>query len=85
MLTHPDAEQAVRLTLFNWQPHGQPYDGLPASLDVAVARRHERLVVETLDATDLAAARQPPPAAVSAFTLDLRLCQAASTGASSTP
>ncbi|MCP5298108.1 MAG: transglutaminase family protein [Chromatiaceae bacterium] len=85
VLTHPDAEQAVRLTLFNWQPHGQPYDGLPASLDVAVARRHERLVVETLDATDLAAARQPPPAAVSAFTLDLRLCQAASTGASSTP
>jgi len=76
-LSHPDVAQAVRVTLHNWHPHGTAYDGLPGSLDVAEARRRERLVVETFDAAELSAALPLPADAVSGYTLDLRVCQIA--------
>ncbi len=76
-LTHPDVPQAVRVTLHNWHPHGAAYDGLPGSLEIADARRRERLVVETLDAAELPAALPLPADAVNGYTLDLRLCQTA--------
>ena len=51
------------------------YDGLPGSLEIADARRRERLVVEQLDATELPAASPLPAGALDGYTLDLRRCQ----------
>jgi uncharacterized protein (DUF2126 family) len=73
-LSHPDLSSALRVTLHNWHPHGMAYDGLPGSLEVAAARRRERLVVETLDTAERTDARQPPAGAISRYTLDLRSC-----------
>ena len=74
-LSHPDVVQAARITLHNWHPHGAAYDGLPGSLEVADVRRRERLLVETITASQLPAARPAPAEAVTPYTLDLRLCQ----------
>jgi uncharacterized protein (DUF2126 family) len=74
-LSHPDLSQAVRVTLHNWHPHGAAYDGLPGSLEIADARRRERLVVEMFDAAQQSAALPRPADAVTGYTLDLRLCQ----------
>jgi uncharacterized protein (DUF2126 family) len=76
-LSHPDVPQAARLALHNWHPHGAAYDGLPGSLEIADARRRERLAVETLDPAELPAARPLPDDAMKGYTLDLRLCQIA--------
>jgi len=76
-LSHPDVSRALRVTLHNWHPHGAAYDGLPGSLEIADARRRERLVVETLEAAQLPAALPMPADAINGYTLDLRLCQIA--------
>ena len=78
-LSHPDVPQAARAALHNWHPHGTAYDGLPGSLEIADARRRERLVVETFDAAQLPTALPLPADAMQGYTLDLRLCQFAPT------
>lgn len=74
-LSHPDVAGVLRATLHNWHPHGMPYDGLPESIEIADARRRERLVVERLDAAELPAASPLPAGALDGYTLDLRRCQ----------
>ena len=74
-LSHPDISPVLRATLHNWHPHGMAYDGLPRSLEVADARRRERLVAEVLDAAEPTAALPPPVDAINGYTLDLRLCR----------
>ncbi|MCB1925850.1 MAG: transglutaminase family protein [Gammaproteobacteria bacterium] len=76
-LSHPDVDEVARCTLHNWHPHGAAYDGLPATLVIADARRRERLVVETFAATQRPAARSLPAAALMPYTVDLRVCQIA--------
>ena len=77
VLSHPDVSQAARITLHNWHPHGAAYDGLPASLEIADARRRERMVVEPIESSELPAALPLPADAVTGYTLDLRVCQVA--------
>jgi len=76
-LSHPDIAPVLRATLHNWHPHGMAYDGLPGSLEIADARRRERLVVETLNAAEPQSALELPAGAIDGCTLDLRLCQVA--------
>lgn len=74
VLEHPDLPSALQVTLHNWHPQGLPYDGLPATLDDAAARRAERLVVREVARSDIAQAATPPAGALRGYTLDLRLC-----------
>ena len=61
-----------RITLYDWQPQGLPYDGLPDTLEEAQRRRRERFVVEEIAACDVPAAVPPPARAVTDCCLDLR-------------
>jgi uncharacterized protein (DUF2126 family) len=71
-LLPPGAQRGLRVTLHDWQPQGQPYDGLPDSIDEARRRIRERFVVEEI-ASDQAPDAVPPPAvALSDYCLDLR-------------
>ena len=74
VLEHPDLPSALQVTLHNWHPQGLPYDGLPATLEDATARRAERLVVSEVPRSDIAQAAAPPIGALHGYTLDLRLC-----------
>jgi uncharacterized protein (DUF2126 family) len=67
--THPTA---VRASLFTWRPDGSAYPGLPEDKADALRRRAERFVVEPLAAAQLPAPKEPRPAALSPFCLDLR-------------
>lgn len=72
VLTHPRANAALRLTLFDWHPRGEPYEGLPVSREEARKRRAERLVIESVDLQALSAPRDAPDAAYSEYCFDLR-------------
>lgn len=72
VLTHPRTDHALRLTLFDWHPRGEPYDGLPASRAVARLRRAERLVVEVVELQTLPQPVQAPDPAYSDYCFDLR-------------
>ncbi|MGE0013982.1 MAG: transglutaminase family protein [Azoarcus sp.] len=72
VLTHPRTGNALRLSLFDWQPRGEPYDGLPDSRAEARRRRAERLVSENMDAQVLGDAREAPAPAYAEYCFDLR-------------
>lgn len=71
-LTHPAVDEALTLSLHNWRADGGPYSGLPDSLGEAERRRSERLVVKRVPRSGLAAAKAPPEAALTPYSLDLR-------------
>ena len=74
-LVPPAAGQdAVRVTLHEWQPQALPYEGLPVSLEEAANRRAERFVVERLSASTTPEVRDPPAEAISDYCVDLRRC-----------
>ena len=75
MLVPPAARQdAVRVTLHEWQPQALPYEGLPLSLEEAANRRAERFVVERVPACTTLEMREPPAEAISDYCVDLRRC-----------
>jgi len=70
LLWHDDDQaRAYRITVHEWRPDGEAYEGLPANLDAAARRRQQRIVCTEV-------AREPtraaPAEALSACTLDLR-------------
>jgi uncharacterized protein (DUF2126 family) len=71
-LLPPEGENALRVTLHEWQPQGAPYQGLPESLEEAIRRRGERFVVEELTSASAIEVLTPPAEAVSGYCLDLR-------------
>ena len=72
MLSHPRQSAALRVTLHEWKPQGGGYDGLPADLDEAAARRAERFVVERLTTAPTAPPLEPPFRALTPHCFDLR-------------
>ena len=73
-LTHPELDQALWATLCNWHPEGLAYDGLPGDLAQAAARRAERLLTRIAPRSQMPPAKTPAARALSAYTLDLRVC-----------
>lgn len=71
-LWHPAHPEALQLTLHDWRPDGRAYDGLPADLEEATARRLGRAVAELRPAPAAASLRAPPPEALTPYALDLR-------------
>jgi uncharacterized protein (DUF2126 family) len=72
ILLPPGAEHGLRMTLHDWQPRGEPYDGLPDSIEEAQRRIRERFVVEEIAASAAPDAVTPPADALSDYCLDLR-------------
>ncbi|EMI21381.1 transglutaminase domain-containing protein [Rhodopirellula maiorica SM1] len=69
-LSHP-SEGTWQITLHEWHPLGEPYPGLPSTIDEARERRAARCVVKKIDGPP--AALTPPPAeAVGKCVVDLR-------------
>jgi uncharacterized protein (DUF2126 family) len=71
LLWHPARRDACRITLHEWRPDQQPYDGLPKDAGDARRRRAQRIVEEHVPPPD----PPPPPAPAHALTpwcLDLR-------------
>lgn len=69
-LQRSGAADGLEIVVHGWRPDGEAYDGLPADLDAAAARRRERVVARR---TILEAPLAPPPtSAVTAWALDLR-------------
>ncbi|MGB1109201.1 MAG: transglutaminase family protein [Gammaproteobacteria bacterium] len=70
-LSHPKLDQALHAWLHSWNPHGEPYDGLPKDREEAGRRQRERLVTQVVDpladSSDTA-----PTGSVTPWTLDLR-------------
>ncbi|EGV16632.1 transglutaminase family protein [Thiocapsa marina] len=71
-LWHPAHADALHLTLHDWRPSGGGYDGLPADLAEAAARRAERCVVEPASNPAPETLHTPPPEAVTPYALDMR-------------
>jgi uncharacterized protein (DUF2126 family) len=71
-LGHLHQPEALRITLHEWKPQGGGYEGLPADLAEAAARRAERFVVERLDAPPVVPPLEPPPRALTPYCFDLR-------------
>jgi uncharacterized protein (DUF2126 family) len=69
-LFRPGLRHALALTLHEWRPDNEAYDGLPASMEEAYARRQARLVKTLVPPPDRA--RPPHPASLSPYCLDLR-------------
>jgi uncharacterized protein (DUF2126 family) len=72
VLGDPRQPEALRITLHEWKPQGGGYDGLPADLDEAAARRTERFVVERINAALAPSPLEPPPGALTPYCFDLR-------------
>ncbi|MGD8629547.1 MAG: transglutaminase family protein [Gammaproteobacteria bacterium] len=71
-LLPPGGVNGLRCTLYEWQPEGNPYAGLPENLDEAHRRIAERFVVEEISPDQAPGAVNPPDEAVSDYCLDLR-------------
>ncbi|HSO83355.1 transglutaminase family protein [Thiocapsa sp.] len=71
-LWHPAHADALHATLHDWRPSGGGYDGLPADLAEAAARRAERCVVEPASPPAPETLHTPPPEALTPYALDLR-------------
>jgi uncharacterized protein (DUF2126 family) len=71
-LWHPAHADALCVTLHDWRPSGGGYDGLPADLAEAAARRAERCVAEPASPPAPQMLRTPPPGALTSYALDLR-------------
>jgi uncharacterized protein (DUF2126 family) len=71
LLWHPGRRDACRVTLHEWRPDRQAYDGLPKDAQDARARRKARIVVQNAPPPD-----PPPPSAprhaLTPWCLDLR-------------
>jgi uncharacterized protein (DUF2126 family) len=63
---------AHEVTLHEWMPDGSDYDGVPADLAVACARRADRCVHRRLASAAALPAAAAPPGCVEEVTLDLR-------------
>ena len=72
ILLPPGAKRGLRVTLHDWQPQGNAYDGLPDSLEEAQRRIRERFVVEEIAPNEAPDALMPPAGALSDYCLDLR-------------
>lgn len=72
LLSHPQRSEALRVTLHEWKPQGGGYDGLPAGLEDAAARRAERFVAERLYPAPTTPPLEPPLSALTPYCLDLR-------------
>lgn len=70
LLWHAQRDEAYRITLHEWRPDQQPYDGLPSDVGVAQARRQARMVCEA--AAKPGSLPDPPGWAVTPWCLDLR-------------
>jgi uncharacterized protein (DUF2126 family) len=73
-LVSPEAGRALRITLHEWQPQGEAYEGLPDSFEEAQRRIRERFVVEEIPLHEVPEAITPPVEAVTDLCLDLRRC-----------
>jgi uncharacterized protein (DUF2126 family) len=71
-LLPPGAERGLRMTLHDWQPQGNPYAGLPDSLEEAQRRIRERFVVEEIAQVEAPDAIMPPAGSLSDYCFDLR-------------
>ncbi len=71
-LLPPGGEHGLRCTLHDWQPEGNPYDGLPDTVDEARRRIAERFVVEEISPNQTPDVANVPDEAVSDYCLDLR-------------
>ena len=78
-LSHADrAEQIFDITLHEWRPDGEAYDGLPADLDEAGERRAGRITVvarerpEQAHADESGAEASPASQGLTAYSLDRR-------------
>ncbi|MFB1489061.1 MULTISPECIES: transglutaminase family protein [unclassified Thiocapsa] len=71
-LWHPAYTDALHATLHDWRPSGGGYEGLPADLDDAAARRAERCVVESASPPAPETLHTPPPESITPYALDLR-------------
>jgi len=71
-LLPPGAEQGLRVTLHDWQPQGQAYNGLPDSLAEARRRLGERFVAEAIAADAVPEGIAPPAESTSEYCFDLR-------------
>ncbi len=69
-LSHP-AGGSWRITLCQWDPSGEAYSGLPATIEEARARRKARCVVEKLDNAPTSLI-DPPGEAIGSHVVDLR-------------
>lgn len=69
IVTPPGGERGLALTVHEWRPDGEAYDGLPRDLDDARARRRQRIVTREVAAPPL---RAPADGAASTYCLDLR-------------
>jgi hypothetical protein len=72
ILLPPGAERGLRVTLHDWQPQGEAYDGLPETIDEAQRRIRERFVVEEIAVAETPDAITPPNDALSDYCFDLR-------------
>jgi uncharacterized protein (DUF2126 family) len=75
-LLPPAASCALRLTLHDWHPGGEPYDGLPPAIDEAKRRTAERFVAEQLVIDEVPDPLAPPAEALTPYCFDLRRTQA---------
>jgi uncharacterized protein (DUF2126 family) len=71
LLWHPTRRHACRVTLHEWRPDRQAYDGLPGDAEDARARRAQRIVAEQVPPPD-PPPPPAPPAALTPWCLDLR-------------
>ena len=71
-LLPPGTKHGLRVTLHDWQPQGNPYDGLPDSIEEAQRRTLERFVVEEVEVTACSDVVMPPTDALSDYCFDLR-------------
>jgi uncharacterized protein (DUF2126 family) len=71
-LVPPGGGRGLRITLYEWQPQGLPYDGLPGTLAEAEERKRERFVVEEIDASEIPCKLAPPVESLTDYCFDLR-------------
>jgi uncharacterized protein (DUF2126 family) len=72
ILEPPDSALALKLTVFEWQPQGGAYPGLPENIAEARRRRQERLVASEIAIINLPQAKPMPVNAICNHHFDLR-------------
>ena len=75
-LMHPARAEALEIVLHEWRPDGAPYEGVPADLAEAAARRAARCVLRRVPITQVRPVRDLPRAALRECSLDLRYASA---------
>lgn len=71
-LSHPELDDALELSLYDWKPTGGGYDALPSDIAEAEARRSARCITRPIARSALAAPKASNPRALSGYSLDLR-------------